>query len=239
MEALVVVLGLVVVPALVAAVVVALVVAWRKPAVPEVPIEELLRESAEARALERDAAVKTAIDHLVRMNEQMLRPSAASAPRARRQEVADRPGARRACPASSTSSPRWSPTSRRSGASTSASSAASCRRPAARPRCSRRPRSRCARRCRAPPRAASGASAWPKTCCASPASSTASTTAATNRCRAPGGIPDYTFLLPQGLSLHMDVKFPLNNYLRFLDATSDVERDRVPQGVPARTCACG
>ena len=41
-----------------------------------------------------------------------------------------------------------------------------------------------------------------------------------------GGIPDYTFLLPQGLSLHMDVKFPLNNYLRFLDASSDVERER-------------
>ena len=33
-----------------------------------------------------------------------------------------------------------------------------------------------------------------------------------------GGIPDYTFLLPAGLTLHMDVKFPLNNYLRFLDA---------------------
>ncbi len=42
-----------------------------------------------------------------------------------------------------------------------------------------------------------------------------------------GGIPDYTFLLPGGLSLHMDVKFPLNNYLRLLDATSDVERDHV------------
>jgi DNA recombination protein RmuC len=40
-----------------------------------------------------------------------------------------------------------------------------------------------------------------------------------------GGIPDYTFLLPQGLTLHMDVKFPLNNYLRLLDATSDVERE--------------
>ena len=72
MEALVVVLGLVVVPALVAAVVVALVVARRRPEAPEVPIEDLLRESAEARASERDAAVKTAIDHLVRMNEQML-----------------------------------------------------------------------------------------------------------------------------------------------------------------------
>jgi DNA recombination protein RmuC len=41
-----------------------------------------------------------------------------------------------------------------------------------------------------------------------------------------GGIPDYTFMLPQGLSLHMDVKFPLNNYMRYLDATSDVERER-------------
>jgi DNA recombination protein RmuC len=40
-----------------------------------------------------------------------------------------------------------------------------------------------------------------------------------------GGIPDYTFLLPQGLTLHMDVKFPLNNYLRVMDSTSDVERE--------------
>lgn len=40
-----------------------------------------------------------------------------------------------------------------------------------------------------------------------------------------GGIPDYTFLLPQGLTLHMDVKFPLNNYLRVTDATSPVERE--------------
>ena len=41
-----------------------------------------------------------------------------------------------------------------------------------------------------------------------------------------GGIPDYTFLLPQGQALHMDVKFPLNNYLRFHEAGSDVERER-------------
>ena len=41
-----------------------------------------------------------------------------------------------------------------------------------------------------------------------------------------GGMPDYTFMLPQGLSLHMDVKFPLNSYLRFLDAGSDIERER-------------
>src|SRR5260221_10455166 len=41
-----------------------------------------------------------------------------------------------------------------------------------------------------------------------------------------GRIPDYTFLLPQGVCLHMDVKFPLNNYMRFLDAESDVEQER-------------
>jgi DNA recombination protein RmuC len=39
------------------------------------------------------------------------------------------------------------------------------------------------------------------------------------------GIPDFTFLLPQGLVVHMDVKFPLNNYMRVLDAGSDLERD--------------
>jgi DNA recombination protein RmuC len=41
-----------------------------------------------------------------------------------------------------------------------------------------------------------------------------------------GQVPDYTFLLPGGLVLHMDVKFPLNNYLRYLDAAGDVERER-------------
>jgi DNA recombination protein RmuC len=38
-----------------------------------------------------------------------------------------------------------------------------------------------------------------------------------------GGRPDYTFLLPNGLMMHMDVKFPLDNYVRFLEAGSDVE----------------
>lgn len=41
-----------------------------------------------------------------------------------------------------------------------------------------------------------------------------------------GGVPDYTFMLPQGMSLHMDVKFPLDNYLRYLEAESDTERER-------------
>jgi DNA recombination protein RmuC len=41
-----------------------------------------------------------------------------------------------------------------------------------------------------------------------------------------GGRPDYTFLLPNGLVLHMDVKFPLDNYIRLLEAPSDLERKR-------------
>jgi DNA recombination protein RmuC len=40
-----------------------------------------------------------------------------------------------------------------------------------------------------------------------------------------GAIPDVTFLLPGGRHLHMDVKFPVDNYLRHLEATTDAERD--------------
>ncbi len=39
------------------------------------------------------------------------------------------------------------------------------------------------------------------------------------------GRPDYTFLLPRDLKINMDVKFPLNNYKRFLETRIDVERD--------------
>jgi DNA recombination protein RmuC len=33
--------------------------------------------------------------------------------------------------------------------------------------------------------------------------------------------PDYTFWLPQGLKVNMDVKFPLNSYLRFLETDNE------------------
>lgn len=43
----------------------------------------------------------------------------------------------------------------------------------------------------------------------------------------PGGTrPDITFLLPQGRQLHMDVKFPADNYLRMLDATDEPTREQ-------------
>jgi DNA recombination protein RmuC len=38
------------------------------------------------------------------------------------------------------------------------------------------------------------------------------------------GRPDFTFDLPKGHVLHMDVKFPLAAYLRYLAATNDTER---------------
>ncbi|MDE2640100.1 MAG: DNA recombination protein RmuC, partial [Chloroflexota bacterium] len=39
------------------------------------------------------------------------------------------------------------------------------------------------------------------------------------------GRPDYTFLLPQGRELNMDVKFPLAGYLRYLEAGSEADRE--------------
>jgi DNA recombination protein RmuC len=41
---------------------------------------------------------------------------------------------------------------------------------------------------------------------------------------ATGRVPDYTFPLPHGHVVHMDVKFPIDNYLRWLDADSDQVR---------------
>ena len=38
------------------------------------------------------------------------------------------------------------------------------------------------------------------------------------------GRPDFTFRLPQGLVLHMDVKFPLDAYVRFLGTESEADK---------------
>ncbi|HEX9682839.1 MAG TPA: DNA recombination protein RmuC [Acidimicrobiales bacterium] len=43
---------------------------------------------------------------------------------------------------------------------------------------------------------------------------------------AAGTIPDITFLLPDERKLHMDVKFPIDAYLRYLEADSDADRQR-------------
>lgn len=44
------------------------------------------------------------------------------------------------------------------------------------------------------------------------------------RTTAAGTRPDFTFLLPDGQLLHMDVKFPLEAYARYVETTSDLER---------------
>jgi DNA recombination protein RmuC len=41
-----------------------------------------------------------------------------------------------------------------------------------------------------------------------------------------GTRPDFTFLLPRNLTLNMDVKFPLDNYVKFLETESDLEKSK-------------
>jgi DNA recombination protein RmuC len=41
-----------------------------------------------------------------------------------------------------------------------------------------------------------------------------------------GGVPDFTFFLPNDLLLHMDVKFPLDNYVRCVEAESELDERR-------------
>jgi DNA recombination protein RmuC len=40
------------------------------------------------------------------------------------------------------------------------------------------------------------------------------------------GRPDYTFLMPNHLKINMDVKFPLDNYIHYLNASSEHDRKR-------------
>lgn len=42
--------------------------------------------------------------------------------------------------------------------------------------------------------------------------------------------PDFTFVLPKDLKLNMDVKFPANNYLKYLEAQNDLERNNYLNG---------
>ncbi len=39
------------------------------------------------------------------------------------------------------------------------------------------------------------------------------------------GIPDFTFFLPKDKKVNMDVKFPLNNYISFLNEPNELEKD--------------
>lgn len=39
--------------------------------------------------------------------------------------------------------------------------------------------------------------------------------------------PDYTFLLPQNMKLNMDVKFPLDNYLKYLEVQDENQKEEI------------
>jgi DNA recombination protein RmuC len=41
-----------------------------------------------------------------------------------------------------------------------------------------------------------------------------------------GSRPDFTFILPKDLKLHMDVKFPLDNYIRFIETDLEMEKTK-------------
>ena len=41
-----------------------------------------------------------------------------------------------------------------------------------------------------------------------------------------GGVPDFRFPLPKGLEVRMDVKFPIDNFLRHQSAASEADRER-------------
>ncbi len=40
------------------------------------------------------------------------------------------------------------------------------------------------------------------------------------------GRPDFTFFMPNGMKINMDVKFPLDNYVHYIDADSDHDKKR-------------
>ncbi|MEX1007558.1 MAG: DNA recombination protein RmuC [Acidimicrobiia bacterium] len=216
MEALVVVLGLIVVPALIAALVVALVVSRRRPSEADATSE---RE-------ERDEAVKAAIDHLVRMNEQMLTAE-------RRLGTQDLEGKKslidhelvgmRGDLQKLTSLVHDIESERREHVGQLSSQLAEAGR-------NTQVLAETTQSLREALSSTTARGQWGERM-ADDVLRLAGLVDGVNYRRhqmiaGSGGIPDYTFMLPQGLSLHMDVKFPLNNYLKFLDAGSDVERER-------------
>jgi DNA recombination protein RmuC len=229
METFVVVLGLVVVPALVATVAVVLATRRREPP-PAVPVEELLRESAEARAAERDAAVKAAVDHLVRMNEQMLaaeRRLGSQDLEGKKSLIDHELGAMRGDLQKLTTLVHDIEKERREHVGELTSQLREAGR-------NTQVLAETTQSLREALSSTTARGQWGERMADDVLRLAGFVDGVNYRRRqaiAGGGpgagrIPDYTFLLPQGLSLHMDVKFPLNNYLKYLDATSDVERER-------------
>ncbi len=230
METIVVVLGLVVVPALLAGLAVALVVSRRRPVAPAVPIEDLLRESAAARAEERDAAIKAALEQLVVVNEQALgaeRRLGAQDLEGKKSLIDHELVAMRGDLQKLTALVHDVEKERREHVGELASQLREAGH-------NTQVLAETTQSLREALSSTTARGQWGERMADDVLRLAGFVDGVNYRRRqaitgtgpGAGGIPDYTFLLPQGLSLHMDVKFPLNNYLKYLDATSDVERER-------------
>jgi DNA recombination protein RmuC len=224
MEALLV--GLVVVLALIVTAAVAFAVARRGTSEPAVPLEELLREAAQARTDERDAAVTAAVEHVMRLNREML----AAERRLGSQELDGKKSlidqelvGVRGDLQKLTALVEGVERERREHVGQLTSQLAEAGR-------TTQVLAETTQSLREALSSTTARGQWGERM-ADDVLRLAGFIDGVNyrRHRAIAGsrgVPDYTFLLPQGLALHMDVKFPLNNYLRYLDAGSDVERER-------------
>ena len=224
MEALLV--GLVAVLALIVTAAVAFAVARRRAPEPAVPLEELLREAAQARTDERDAAVTAAVEHVVRLNREML----AAERRLGSQELDGKKSlidqeivGVRGDLQKLTALVEGVERERREHVGQLTSQLAEAGR-------TTQVLAETTQSLREALSSTTARGQWGERM-ADDVLRLAGFIDGVNYRRHAAiagsrGVPDYTFLLPQGLSLHMDVKFPLNNYLRYLDAGSDVERER-------------
>ena len=57
--------------------------------------------------------------------------------------------------------------------------------------------------------------------------------------RIAAAVPTTRSCCPTGSCMHMDVKFPLDNYVRYLEADNEVERKQLPRPVPPRRARPG
>ena len=207
-------------------------------------IEDAMAEVAARAAADRDAAVQHALQQAAVLNREQL-GTAASGVQADLAAKKDVIGTRLDEVAAEVRSEL-----QRLGALVSELGTASARSGSVRStsRCGRMPRSparsptrrgRCARRWRTRRLAGSGASAWPRTSCASPGSPSTSTTASRPQVAGGTGRPDYTFDLPKGHVLYMDVKFPLASYLRYLEVRHRCRAPGPPEALPRRRPGAG
>ena len=207
-------------------------------------IEDAMAEVAARAAADRDAAVQLALQQAAVLNREQLGTAAdrACRPTWRRRRTSSTPASTRCaprCAPSCSGSARWSASSARPAPSASARSTSRCAPTPRSPARSPTRRARCARRWPTRRPAASGASGWPRTCCASPASPSTSTTASRPRSPAAPGRPDYTFDLPKGHVLYMDVKFPLAVVPALPRGRHRRRAPGPPQALPRRRPAAG